>query len=81
MMHPDVTLRPVVRKLTVPKCLRFEILSHLREMNIHAASLFPGLDGLGRRLRLDLEIKVMQLSAERSEETERSLRLRLGKRR
>jgi hypothetical protein len=27
-------------------------------MNIHRASLFPGLDGFGMSLKLDLEIKV-----------------------
>jgi hypothetical protein len=58
MMHSKTTDRPVIRKLEVGKdqCIKF--LKNLREMNIHHASLFPGLDGFGRSLKLDLEIKV-----------------------
>lgn len=37
----------VYRKLIVPKELKPLILRHLRAMNITAASLFPGVDGLG----------------------------------
>jgi phage terminase large subunit-like protein len=55
---PDIPDRPVVRKLVLQRELRIEILKHLRAMNIHRASLFPGLDGLGKSLRLDLEMKV-----------------------
>jgi hypothetical protein len=64
MMHPfvadepDVPEQPVVRKLVVHPSLRIEILKRLRAMNIHRASLFPGLDGFGVSLRLDLEMKI-----------------------
>jgi len=64
MMHPmrsekpDLPDRPVVRKLVLKKSLRIEFLKNLREVNIHRASLFPGLDGFGQSLRLDLEMKV-----------------------
>jgi len=58
MIHPSVPSLPVVRKLDVEKKLRIEFLRNLREMNIHRGSLFPGLDGFGRSLRIDLEIKV-----------------------
>ena len=58
MIHPDVPDQPVIRKLTINKDLRIEFLRRLREMNIHRASLFPGIDGLGKSLTLDLEIKV-----------------------
>lgn len=37
----------VYRKLIIPKELKPLILRHLRAMNITAASLFPGVDGLG----------------------------------
>jgi len=57
MTHPDTPDRPVVRKLEVDGDLRIGFLKHLREMNIHRASLFPDLDGFGHSLRLDLEIK------------------------
>jgi hypothetical protein len=64
MMHPkgpdgpDLPDRPVIRKLVLKKELRIEFLKKLRAMNIHRASLFPGLDGFGQSLRLDLEMKV-----------------------
>lgn len=63
MIHPDVPERPVLRKLAVDRELRIECLRRLREMNIHDASLFPGIDGFGRSLKLDLEIKVQSLAA------------------
>ena len=57
MIHPNTPERPVVRKLEVGGNHRIEFLKRLREMNIHRASLFPGLDGFCQTLRLDLEIK------------------------
>jgi hypothetical protein len=63
MMHPEtsdgphIPDRPVVRKLVLQRHLRIAFLKKLRVMNIHRASLFPGLDGLGKSLRLDLEMK------------------------
>ncbi len=64
MMHPktsempDLRDRPVIRRLVLSSKLRIEFLKNLRAMNIHRASLFPGLDGFGQSLKLDLEIKV-----------------------
>jgi hypothetical protein len=55
---PDTPDRPVIRRLVLKKELRIEFLKNLRAMNIHRASLFPGLDGFGQSLRLDLEMKV-----------------------
>lgn len=57
MMHEKLTNRPVIRKLEVGSSLRIKFLKNLRVMNIHRASLFPGLDGLGSLLKLDLELK------------------------
>ncbi len=57
VMHPTLTIRPVIRKLKIGNRFRIEFLKHLRAMNIHRASLFPGLDGLGLSLKLDLELK------------------------
>src|SRR6266567_3594050 len=57
MMYPEPTDRAVIRKLEVGSSLRINFLKHLRAMNIHPASLFPGLDGLGLSLKLDLELK------------------------
>ncbi len=48
---------PVIRKPEVRNDLRIKFLKRLRAMNIHRASLFPGLDGLGLSLKLDLELK------------------------
>jgi len=57
MMHEELTDRPVIRKLEIGSSLRIKFLKNLRAMNIHRASLFPGLDGLGTLLKLDLELK------------------------
>jgi hypothetical protein len=65
MIHPLTPDQPVVRKLVVDRRLRIEFLKHLRTMNIHRASLFPGLDGFGRSLGLDLEMKVKSADAEK----------------
>jgi hypothetical protein len=56
--EPAIPDHPVVRKLVLNKELRITFLRILRSMNIHRASLFPGLDGFGQSLRLDLEMKV-----------------------
>jgi hypothetical protein len=56
MMHPVHTKRPVIRKLEIGSGFRIEFLKRLRAMNIHRASLFPGLDGLGYSLKVDLEL-------------------------
>lgn len=37
-------------KVRIPSALKPEILRHLRTMNINAATLIPGLDGVGRSL-------------------------------
>lgn len=58
MIHPQTPERPVIRKLEVEGGQRISFLKNLRAMNINRASLFPGLDGFGQSLRLDLEIKV-----------------------
>jgi hypothetical protein len=57
MIHPETPDQPVVRKLEVEAGCRTEFLTNLRAMNIHRASLFPGIDGFARSLRLDVEIK------------------------
>ena len=43
----------VVSKVLVKRELRFEFLEELRRMNIHEASLFPGLDGFSRFVRCE----------------------------
>lgn len=73
MIHPDVSDQPVLRKLMVEKGLRIELLKRLREMNIHSASLFPGIDGVGKSLKLDLEIKVKSAQASASDPDRSSL--------
>ena len=57
IVHPEVPGQPVLRKLELQAGSRKEFLKNLRAMNIHRASLFPGLDGFAQSLRLDLEIK------------------------
>jgi len=57
MICPETPDQPVIRKLELRAGSRKEFLKNLRAMNIHRGSLFPGLDGFARSLRLDLEIK------------------------
>jgi hypothetical protein len=47
---------------------RIALLRELRSMNIHSASLFPGLDGFARSLAVDLELSVAQQIEARKEE-------------
>jgi FRG domain len=56
MMRPDLAEKPVIRRMEVGTSVRIEFLKRLRSMNIHRASLFPGLDGLGALLKHDLEL-------------------------
>jgi hypothetical protein len=58
MTKPDLIARPVIRKLQIRGVRRFELLEQLRGMNIHRASLFPGIDGFCQHLKVDLQIKV-----------------------
>lgn len=44
-------------KIEIPKELKLEFLARLRNMNISAASLFPGLDGLGRSIKETLLLR------------------------
>lgn len=57
IIDPETPDQPVVRKLELQTGCRKEFLRNLRSMNIHSASLFPGLDGFSKFLKLDLEIK------------------------
>ena len=56
LIHPSVADRQVVSKVIVKKEKRLRLLEELRRMNIHSASLFPGLDGFARSLATDLDI-------------------------
>jgi hypothetical protein len=56
MLRNSRTRKPPVRKLIVEQDCRIAMLKELRRMNIHSASLFPGLDGFARSLGIHLEI-------------------------
>jgi hypothetical protein len=60
LFHTKQLGRPPVRRIEIPTQLRIPILKKLREMNLTRASLFPGLDGFGQSLRLDLEIRAAE---------------------
>ena len=45
-------------KIVIPARLKMEFLHRLRQMNISAATLFPGADGLGRSLWEDLRVQI-----------------------
>jgi hypothetical protein len=56
MLRTSRTRTPAVKKLIVEQEQRIEMLKELRRMNLHSASLFPGLDGFARSLAIHLEI-------------------------
>lgn len=70
MIHPETANRPVIRKLKVSSSCRIRLLKLLRELDIHRASLFPGLDGFAQALKLDLEIKVREEAASAMDSSE-----------
>jgi len=47
----------VVLKLLLPLAIQHDVLQDLWDMNVNAASLFPGLDGLARSLNYHLRIE------------------------
>ncbi|MBY0506530.1 MAG: FRG domain-containing protein [Bryobacteraceae bacterium] len=58
MEEPSLVQEPVLRKLVLKPQARLELLRELKRMNITGASLFPGLDGFSRGLRINLELEV-----------------------
>jgi hypothetical protein len=66
LIHPSIVDRQVVSKVVFKRDLRIHFLEELRRMNIHSASLFPGLDGFARSLGVNLDISVThQIQARR----------------
>jgi FRG domain len=55
---PSVFEKQVVSKKVLKRDQRIMCLERLRRMNIHSASLFPGLDGFARSVGVNLEISV-----------------------
>lgn len=60
LIHPTNAVRQVVGRAIVKRDQRVEFLRELRRMNIHDASLFPGLDGFARSLGVNLDISLME---------------------
>jgi FRG domain len=58
LLLPSIVERQVVSKVVLKKDQRITFLDELRRMNIHRASLFPGLDEFGRLLGVNLDISV-----------------------
>lgn len=51
---------PMIRKLIIAPNARTAVLRELYRMNITGASLFPGLDGFSRSLRINLELELSE---------------------
>lgn len=51
LQHGTFPVAGRIMKIRISKGLHAEIRQNLRQMNIHAGSLFPGLDGFARSLR------------------------------
>jgi len=58
VLYPVAVKRPVLSKVRIKKELRFRFLEELRLMNIHQASLFPGIDGFARSLGFNIDISI-----------------------
>jgi hypothetical protein len=71
LVLPTSPISPVIWKLCVKTAERVYFLRELNRMNIHGASLFPGLDGFSRSLKIHLEGEVDGLlrRVERAEES------------
>jgi len=67
LIHPEIVTRQVVSKVIITRERRLEFLEELRLMNIHEASLFPGLDGFARSLGVNLDIAVANQIEDRKE--------------
>ena len=66
LVRPTSVRRQVISKVVIDKDQRIPFLKELRRMNIHNASLFPGLDGFSRSLAENLDIDVAdQIEAEK----------------
>ena len=71
LFHPFVIGHQVVSKAMLKRNRRIQFLEELRRMNIHSASLFPGLDGFARSLAVNLDIAVAhQIDAHKAESIE-----------
>ncbi len=60
LVHPIPGARQTVSRIQISRRKRIEFLEHLLRMNIHEASLFPGLDGFARSLGVNLDIRVQR---------------------
>ncbi len=58
LVRPTVAEEQVVSRIVLKRDQRIHFLEELRRMNIHSASLFPGLDGFAKSLAVNLEIAV-----------------------
>jgi hypothetical protein len=58
LVMPALPTSPVIWKFIIKPAERVRFLRELNRMNIHAASLFPGLDGFARSLKLNLEVEI-----------------------
>jgi hypothetical protein len=58
MVTPMPPTSPVIWKFVIKTAERVRFLRELNRMNIHGASLFPGLDGFARSLKLNLEVEI-----------------------
>ncbi|MDD5007241.1 MAG: FRG domain-containing protein [Syntrophorhabdaceae bacterium] len=56
-MLPDLNFRDIsILKIIIPQKLHADILYDLRDMNVTAETLFPGLDGFARSLNLHMRV-------------------------
>ena len=73
LLHPTQVERQVVGRVIVRRGQRIKLLEELRRMNIHEASLFPGLDGFARSLGHNLDISLAEQIEEKKREDAKAL--------
>jgi len=50
-----------IRRFIVPRAERVSVLAHLLEHNTHEVGIFPNADGLGRFVRIKVEVQTQTL--------------------
>jgi ribosome recycling factor len=68
LVRPSQVDGQVVSKVTLKRDRRLVFLKELRRMNIHEASLFPGLDGFARSLGDKLKISIAAQTEQRRQQ-------------
>lgn len=65
LINTTPTKEQVISRLILKREHRISLLEELQRMNIHRASLFPGIDGFAQSLAVTLQMRIANASARR----------------